>query len=306
MLYRDKLEETNKSLQLVAKQRWQESSETCTEWLSKTINAAPNHDAGMIIGIGASNDFNLLEVVQQFKKLYCVDIDRNSVELAISSLPVELQARVIPNVEDITGIGQYVSDVIAYLEDQDASYEQAIMKVKALNNRLSDSFKFKSPEACSWIFSDCISTQMLGPLFQKISNYYGANLDIKDNKLYVTFIELNLNLFKHYVKLLPKLLITKGILAFASDVIELNDELIPRLEVTARRNIQEIARDPRLITGLTNFFPDKTIAGWYIDSILEKNPSIKLRLLPSNKKSWLWDFNDDKKYLVIGKQLIKR
>jgi hypothetical protein len=41
-------------------------------------------------------------------------------------------------------------------------------------------------------------------------------------------------------------IVPKGILAFASDVIQVNDELIPQLEQATKRKIVDIANDPGL------------------------------------------------------------
>ena len=208
---------------------------------------------------------------------------------------------------DITCIATDVEEVMCFLK-KDNSLEEKIKKVRGVKRSLSkSSFKIKSLGEFSWVFSDCISTQMLAPLFSEVIAVYDRTPDLENESLLLKeYIDLNLALFTEYVKFLPKLLCMKGRLAFASDVILLNEESISEINKSSKKSIKDIASIPSAITRLTNSVSNYTIAGWYIDSILQRNNNIRLTILPTNLKSWLWDFNEEKQYLVIGKELIRR
>ncbi|MES9695700.1 class I SAM-dependent methyltransferase [Bacillus toyonensis] len=304
MSYKKSFEDFNRAVNEAAAERWKDSANICTEWLLSTIQSAPNKDKALIIGAGAANDFFLHKIVEKFDQVVLLDIDEHAVDLAISKLSEDLKIKVVKEIVDITCIGSDIEEVILFLKG-DNSLEEKRTRVRGIRNNLSKSFKIKSLGEFSWVFSDCISTQMLSPLFKEVSVVYENNPHF-DSSLLKEYIDLNLALFAEYVKFLSKLLCKNGKLAFASDVITLNEESVLEIENILKRSVNEIASNPRVITGLTNRVPNYTIAGWYIDSILKRNPKIKLAVLPTNMKSWLWSFNEEKQYLVIGKELKRK
>jgi len=303
--YKKSFEDFNRLVNESAAERWKDSANMCTEWLLPTIENAPNKNKALIIGAGAANDFFLHKVVEKFDQVVLLDIDEHAVDIAISKLSEDLKKKVVKEIVDIAGIGSDVEEVNSFLK-KDHSLEEKIRKVKGIRRSFSKSFKIKSQGEYSWVFSDCISTQMLSPLFEEVMAVYDRNPQIEDTSLLKEYIDLNLALFTEYVKFLSKQLCKNGRLAFASDVITLNKVSIPRIENILNRNVNEIASSPSIITGLTNKVPNYTIAGWNIVSILKGNPQINLTLLLTNNKSWLWNFNEEKQYFVIGKEFIKK
>ncbi|KNZ68179.1 hypothetical protein Tfer_3286 [Thermincola ferriacetica] len=273
---------------------WSDSINACNDWLRKTIELSPERDNALIIGVGQADDFSLPLIVDEFKNVYLLDIDSKALDVAYCKLDISRRQKVKLVPCDITGLSERIVELYNIMNDG-TSPDKIKRKFELFRDQLPKRFKpvnFNIP-GCSWIFSNCITTQFLSPVIMQINPN-----DQEQSEIYKIATHISHRILAPYLRLIETMLKRKGILAYSTDVFKIDSDTKNIIERTSGLSIKSLAKNPLQIVKLTEKLTI-CIAGWNAVKACSQYKIDRLQV-KGLFDSWLWNFDDKKQYIVLA------
>lgn len=242
----------------------------------------------LIFGAGNCNDLNLSQIVNSFDdKTYLIDIDKKSLDYAISKESYEIKEKLEIVKEDITGL--YMNDDFKKFKKACLTKNErsALKIIKKWNSQDSLCSRDVIKEAFQLIISSTISTQFASPISLFINNVY-PTFNLK-----VAILSLGETLAQKHVIQISDLLEEGGIAVIVSEQSEWGT--VEQVNLPTMKYIQK----PEMM--LDKQIQDKIDrCNDYLLGRITKDHLSKANFKILKNEEWIWNFTGNRHYWVKG------
>lgn len=125
-----------KQLGLANEEAWQPHTKHAKDFILRASELVPNKGTCTVIGAGPCFDVPLMELAEQYDRVELLDLNKENLQTAISTLPEELAKKVTPRVVEVTHVlPKALSEIKQEIAKAGTRTQRAINKIVGVLNK---------------------------------------------------------------------------------------------------------------------------------------------------------------------------